>query len=102
MDKATPKIRTRGRTFTPRRSLRDKRPAATSPRRRPAAPRARLRHPWQATITLPRGHATSRSIHFICRDREGLRCIGHPVYESGNWGVTKDEAESLIGGTIYL
>jgi len=42
------------------------------------------------------------SIHFICRGGEGVRLIERPIYESGNWDVTPEEAAQLIGGMLYL
>jgi hypothetical protein len=42
------------------------------------------------------------SIHFVCRDRANLTAIKHPVYESGHWDLTLEQAESLVGGMVYL
>ncbi len=42
------------------------------------------------------------SIHFICRNRANLTLLKLPVYESGDWDVSPEDAEKLIGGMIYL
>ena len=41
-------------------------------------------------------------IHFICRDRLNLKMIEPPLYQSGYWSLSKDDAEKLKGGRIYL
>ena len=42
------------------------------------------------------------SIHFICRDRANLHPVNPPVYESGDWDVTPEDADKLVVGMIYL
>jgi hypothetical protein len=42
------------------------------------------------------------SIHFICRNRANLHPVKHPVYDSGDWDVTPEDAARLAGGMIYL
>lgn len=42
------------------------------------------------------------SIHFICRDWLNLKRISDDVWESGDWNVSEADAETLIGGMIYL
>ena len=42
------------------------------------------------------------SIHFVCRDRQNLNPVKHPLYESGHWDLTPEEAKNLVGGMIYL
>ena len=41
-------------------------------------------------------------IHFKCENGLNLRVIGHPRYESGDWDISTQEAEALIGGTLHL
>ena len=41
-------------------------------------------------------------IHFLCRDRLNVHAVKHPVYESGDWDVSKEDAERLVGGMIFL
>ncbi len=42
------------------------------------------------------------SIHFVCRRELNLHVVKHPVYESGDWDVTREDAERLVGGMLYL
>jgi hypothetical protein len=42
------------------------------------------------------------SIHFICRDRANLHPVGHPIYDSGDWDITVEDAARLTGGMIFL
>src|SRR5882672_7397827 len=42
------------------------------------------------------------SIHFVCEGALNVRPLKHPVYESGNWDVTEEEARQVVGGTLYL
>ena len=42
------------------------------------------------------------SIHFVCRERQNLRILKLPVYESGDWDLTPEEAETLFEGMICL
>lgn len=41
-------------------------------------------------------------IHFLCRDRLHVHAIKHPVYESGTWDVSPEDAQRLVGGLIFL
>jgi hypothetical protein len=41
-------------------------------------------------------------IHFICRRGLNLQTIKHPVYESGFWDVSREDAERLAGGMVFL
>ena len=43
-----------------------------------------------------------KSIHFICRQRTGLDCIGGTTYTSGLWGIGTQAAEQLVGGMVYF
>ena len=40
--------------------------------------------------------------HFICRNRKHVRATPHPIYESGMWDISEDDAKALVGGFIYL
>jgi hypothetical protein len=42
------------------------------------------------------------SIHLVCRDNQHLTPIKAPVYESGDWDITLEDAERLVGGMIFL
>jgi hypothetical protein len=41
-------------------------------------------------------------MHLICRDRLNLHAVEHPLYESGDWDVTPEDAQRLVGGMLYL
>jgi len=41
-------------------------------------------------------------IHLLCRDRLNVHAVKHPVYDSGTWDVSPQDAASLVGGMIYL
>jgi hypothetical protein len=41
-------------------------------------------------------------IHFICRDRLGLRKGEPGVWDSGDWDLAEEDAARLVGGMIYL
>ncbi len=42
------------------------------------------------------------SIHFICRGELGVTPLKHPIYETGEWDVSREDAERLVGGMVYL
>jgi hypothetical protein len=42
------------------------------------------------------------SIHLLCRDRANLHRVDPDVYESGDWDLPEKEAQSLVGGTLFL
>lgn len=42
------------------------------------------------------------SIHFICRDRLHVHPASDGEYESGNWAISSEQADTLVGGRIYL
>lgn len=42
------------------------------------------------------------SIHFICRGRLNLHALKHPLYESGNWDLSSEDAARVVGGLIFL
>lgn len=41
-------------------------------------------------------------IHFICKDRLHLEPVEFPVFESGFWPLSVNDAERLVGGMAYL
>ncbi len=43
-------------------------------------------------------------IHLLCKKGENLKETVQKsgIWESGNWVVTADEAQRLVGGTLYL
>jgi hypothetical protein len=43
-----------------------------------------------------------KCIHFICRKAQTVVAVKHPVYEPGNWDPTREDAEKLVGGRVFL
>ncbi len=41
-------------------------------------------------------------IHFICRRGQNVETVKHPVYDTGTWDVSPQDAERLLGGMVFL
>ncbi|MFB1485399.1 hypothetical protein [Corallococcus sp. RDP092CA] len=42
------------------------------------------------------------SVHLKCQRERNLHTVAHPIYDSGYWDFTPEEAAQLVGGTLYL
>lgn len=43
-----------------------------------------------------------KSAHFICKNGEHITAVGHPIYESGFWSISNEDAAALVGGVIHF
>ncbi len=41
-------------------------------------------------------------IHLLCRRGLNVRLVDHPVYETGDWDVSPEEAARIVGGMLFL
>ena len=56
----------------------------------------------RAVLQLERRVDMPTDLHFVCRQGLNHKRLDPQTFESGNWKVSDDLAQSAVGGRIYL